>query len=109
MKKVAILAALSLLALLIVLPITSSVNQTVGNPVLNNGTLRADGTPIPPLPPKKKLHRDSTSLVADGTPIPPLPPKKKLYRDSTSLVADGTPIPPLPPKKLRSTGVAVSA
>ena len=75
MKKIAVLAALSLLALLIVLPITSSVNETVSNPVLYNGTLRADGYPIPPLPPKK-LHSDSTSLVADGYPIPPLPPKK---------------------------------
>ncbi|HVS88424.1 MAG TPA: hypothetical protein VHF01_09420 [Candidatus Acidoferrum sp.] len=82
MKKVAVLAALSLLALLIVLPITSSVNQTVGNPVLNNGTLRADGNPGPPLPPKK-LHRDFTSLVADGNPGPPLPPKK-LHRDSAA-------------------------
>jgi hypothetical protein len=53
MTKVAVLAALSLLALLIVLPITSSVNQTVGNPVLNNGTLRAEGAPMPPFPPKK--------------------------------------------------------
>ena len=74
MKKVAIVSVLSVFALLIVRPITSSVNQTVGNPVLNNGTLRADGYPIPPLP---KLHRDSTSLVADGYPIPPLP---KLHR-----------------------------
>jgi hypothetical protein len=92
MKKVAILCVLSLFALLIVLPITSSFNQTVGNPVLDHRTLRADGYPIPPL---KKLHHDSTSLVADGYPIPPL---KKLHRDSTSLVADGYPIPPL--KKL---------
>ncbi len=42
MKKVALLTALSLLALLIVLPITSSVNQTVSNPVLYNGTLRVN-------------------------------------------------------------------
>ena len=58
MKKVAILCVLSLFALLIVLPITSSVNQAVGNPVLNNGTLRAEGAPMPPLPP----HR--TSIAA---------------------------------------------
>jgi hypothetical protein len=78
MKKVAILCVLSLFALLIVLPITSSFNQTVGNPVLNHRTLRADGFPIPPV---KKLHRDSTSLVADGFPIPPV---KKLHRDSAA-------------------------
>lgn len=58
MKKVAILCVLLLFALLIVRSITSSVNQTVGNPVLNNGTLRADGYPIPP---PKKLHRDSAA------------------------------------------------
>jgi hypothetical protein len=77
MKIVAILCVLSLFALLIVLPITSSVNQAVGNPVLNNGVVSADGTPGPPLPPKKQLHSTSTSLVADGTPGPPLPPKKQ--------------------------------
>jgi hypothetical protein len=59
MKKVAILCVLSLFALLIVRPITSSVNQAVGNPALNNGTLRADGTPGPPFP--KKLHRTSAA------------------------------------------------
>ena len=53
MKKVAILCVLSLFAFLMLLPITSSVNQTVGNPVFNNGTLRADGMPGPILPPKK--------------------------------------------------------
>jgi hypothetical protein len=98
MKTLAIFCVLSLFALLIVLPITSSFNQTVGNPVLNNGTLRADGFPIPP---PKKLHRDSTSLVADGFPIPP---PKKLHRDSTSLLADGFPIPP--PKKLHRDAAA---
>jgi hypothetical protein len=78
MKKVAIVSVLSVFALLIVCPITSSVNQTVGNPVLNNGTLCADGFPGPPLP---KLHRDSTSLVADGFPGPPLP---KLHRTTAA-------------------------
>jgi hypothetical protein len=78
MKKVAIVSVLSVFALLIVRPITSSVNQTVGNSVLNNGTLRADGFPVPP---PKKLHRDSNSLVADGFPIPP---PKKLHRTSTA-------------------------
>src|SRR5260370_37448818 len=98
MKKVALICVLSLFALLIVLPITSSVNQAVGNPVLNNGTLRADGFPIPP---PVKLHRNSTSLVADGFPIPP---PVKLHRTSTSLVADGFPIPP--PVKLHRTSAA---
>jgi hypothetical protein len=105
MKNAVILSALLLLTLLIVLPIKSIVNHTLGNPVLHSPTLRVDGYPIPPLPPKK-LHRNSTSLVADGYPIPPLPPKK-LHRNSTSLVADGYPIPPLPPKKLRSSYAAV--
>ena len=62
MRKVATLAALSLLALLIVLPITSSVNPTVGNSVLHKGTLVADGWPGP-LP---KLHSMSGALVADA-------------------------------------------
>jgi hypothetical protein len=78
MKKVAIVSVLLVFALLIVRPITSSVNQTVGNSVFNNGTLHADGFPGPPLP---KLHRDSTSLVADGFPGPPLP---KLHRTTAA-------------------------
>jgi hypothetical protein len=78
MKKVVILCVLLLFALLIVRPITSSVNQTVGNSVLDRRILRADGYPIPPLP---KLRPDSTSLVADGYPIPPLP---KLHRTSAA-------------------------
>lgn len=82
MKKAVILAALSLLTLLIVLPIKSFVNQTSGNPVLHNPALRVDGNPGPPLPPKK-LHGTSTSLVADGNPGPPLPPKK-LHRTSAA-------------------------
>ena len=83
MKKVAVLAALSLLALLIVLTITSSVNLNVGNLVFNNGTLRADGMPGPILPPKKPLAPTAVSsgthlLIADGMPGPILPPKKPL-------------------------------
>jgi hypothetical protein len=81
MNKVVVLAALSLLALLIVLTITSSVNQTVSNPVLNNCTLRADGAPGPPFPPKKlrataAVSSDTQLLIADGAPGPPFPPKK---------------------------------
>jgi hypothetical protein len=81
MKKIAFLAALSLLALLIVLPVITSINSPVSNPVLYNGTFCADGTPIPPLPPKKSSAATAKSsgtqlLIADGTPIPPLPPKK---------------------------------
>jgi hypothetical protein len=83
MKKIAFLAALAFLALLIVLTITSSVNQTVGNLVFNNGTLRADGMPGPILPPKKPraataVPSDTHLLIADGMPGPILPPKKPL-------------------------------
>jgi hypothetical protein len=81
MNKVALLAALSLLALLIVLPITSSVNLSLGNSVLEYGTLRADGMPGPILPPKKPrtataVSSDAQLLIADGMPGPILPPKK---------------------------------
>jgi hypothetical protein len=100
MTKAVIVAALSLFTLLIVLPIKSFVNQTVGNPILHDLTLRVDGNPYPPLPPKK-LRLSPTTLVADGNPYPPLPPKK-LRLSPTTLVADGNPYPPLPPKKLRN-------
>ena len=54
MRKVAVLFGLTLLAVLILLPVTRSVNATVGNnPVLHNGPIQADGAPVPPFPPKK--------------------------------------------------------
>jgi hypothetical protein len=98
MKKVAIMCVFSLFALLIVLPVTSSVNPIPGNPTLENSTLRADGFPVPP---PVRLHRDSASLVADGFPVPP---PVKLHRDSASLVADGFPVPP--PVKLHRISAA---
>jgi hypothetical protein len=78
MKKVAIIWMFSLFALLIILPVTSSVNPIPGNPTLENGTLRADGYPLPP---PVRLRRDSTSIVADGYP---LPPPVRLRRDSAA-------------------------
>ena len=81
------LLGLSLLAVAIVIPSVVGVNH------FTKSNLRADGTPIPPLPPPKPM------LLADGTPIPPLPPPKGLFDGSQILVADGTPIPPLPPPK----------
>lgn len=63
MKKFAILSAVLLLAAIILLPGSSSGKYNVSKPTV------ADGTPIPPFPPKP-----SVILVADGTPIPPFPP-----------------------------------
>jgi hypothetical protein len=97
MKNAVILSALLLLTLVIVLPIKSIVNHSLGNPVLLNPTLRVDGNPYPPLPPKKPSLSPST-LVPDGNLYPPLPPKKPSL-SSDSLIADGNPYPPLPPKK----------
>ncbi len=87
----------SLAAIAILVPLTVSVNpfgkhqgSTTASP-----SLKADGIPIPPLPPPKGSGGaiGSEVLVADGIPIPPLPPPK------LTLVADGIPIPPLPPPK----------
>jgi hypothetical protein len=91
MKKAVILATLSILTLLIVLSIKSFVNQTSGNPVLNNPALRVDGNPYPPLPKKRSIS--PATLVADGNPYPPLPKKRSVSSDS--LIADGNPYPPL--------------
>jgi len=70
-KKVAGLSGLSLLIASIVVPAGSSVNQ---NATTNGSTQmqRADGMPLPPLPPPGK----GSSLIADGMPLPPLPPSK---------------------------------
>ena len=100
MKKALILSALSLLTLLIVLPIKSIVNHSLGNPVFDNPILRADGNPYPPLPKKPSLS--PATLVADGNPYPPLPKKRSLSSDS--LIADGNPYPPLPKKPSSGLG-----
>ena len=47
MKKITVLAGLSLFALLIVLPVTCSVKQTASNPAVDNPVLRVDTVPLP--------------------------------------------------------------
>jgi hypothetical protein len=96
LKKTAIAVAVFLLAVLMVLPVVRSVNLSAGKSVTIDRVLIADGSPIPPYPPKPPSIKAST-LVADGSPIPPYPPKPPSMKAST-LVADGSPIPPYPPK-----------
>jgi hypothetical protein len=87
MKKLATLTALSLLAMLIVLPTACSVNYSGSN------SLIADGWPTPfPVP-----HvQDNSLLTADGWPTPfPVPH----VQDNSLLTADGWPTPfPVPPQ-----------
>ncbi len=66
LKKTAIAVAVLLLAVSMVLPVGRSVNLSAGKCATIEGTLMADGSPIPPYPP---------TLVADGSPIPPYPAK----------------------------------
>ena len=75
MRQIAVFLGFTLLAVVILLPVTHSVNTLVGNPVLHNGSIQADGTPGPPFPPKKP-RAASPAIIADGTPGPPFPPKK---------------------------------
>jgi len=88
MKKVVCLSGLLILAGLIVLPVSNSLNSDISKPVV------ADGSPLPwPVPP---FPPSSTTLVADGSPLPwPVPPFPPA---SATLVADGSPLPwPVPP------------
>jgi len=87
LKKTAIAVAVLLLAVSMVLPVVRSVNLSAGKCATIEGTLMADGSPIPPYPP---------TLVADGSPIPPYPPKPSM--NAGTLVADGSPIQAYPPK-----------
>lgn len=88
---------LSLAAIAILVPLLSSVNpfDKHQRSTTNSPSLKADGIPVPPLPPPKGTGSaiGSEVLVADGIPVPPLPPPKP------TLVADGIPVPPLPPPK----------
>ena len=92
MKKTTLAVAVSVLAVLMVLPVVRSVNLSAGKPGTVNRTLYADGWPSPPFSPKL-LSTDASTLVADGNPFPPFPPKS-----AVTLFADGNPFPPFPPK-----------
>jgi hypothetical protein len=72
MKKVALLLAIVVAAMLILLPVNGRVNGTHEISVLDKVSLQADGGPLPsPIPPP---HSVST-LTADGGPLPsPIPP-----------------------------------
>ena len=90
MKKTTLAVAVSVFAVLMVLPVVRSVKLSAGKPVTIDRTLRADGWPLPPpIPPSQ-----GGTLVADGWPLPPpIPP-------SQVLVADGWPLPPpIPPSQ----------
>jgi len=94
---------LSFAAIAILVPLVYSVNYfgtQTQNPA-NPPSLKADGIPVPPLPPPKGAAIGSEILIADGIPVPPLPPPK------LTLVADGIPVPPLPPKGGTVTALAL--
>jgi hypothetical protein len=69
MRRLFILVLAGALAALILLPVTATVNPTVGK-----AAWVAEGDPIPPIPPKAKLSVGN--LRAEGDPIPPIPPKR---------------------------------
>ena len=72
MKKIAFGLFVSALAVLMLTPISTGVNQTL----VNNPPSLADGSlPPPPLPPGLNGLRGDVSFLADGSlPPPPLPP-----------------------------------
>jgi hypothetical protein len=92
MKKTTLAVAVSVLAVLMVLPVVRSVKLSAGKPVTIDRTMIADGWRMSPLLPKPS-SMDAGTLVADGNPFPPFPPKS-----AATLFADGNPFPPFPPK-----------
>jgi hypothetical protein len=71
-KKLVFVVSLSILACLIVLPVTRSFNNSAVNHAISAPSVVAEGNPMPlPLPPKT-----GKVLIAEGNPMPlPLPPK----------------------------------
>jgi len=96
-KKTLLLVVISSLAVLMLLPVSGSVNTTGGKLQVNSVTLSADGSPIPPYPPQAT----APVVVADGSPIPPYPPQRTTA--TPVVIADGSPIPPYPPQKTVSS------
>ena len=83
------------LAVVILLPVVSTVNATVVPNASSHSALVADGTPAPPPAPNPWLL-PTQQLVADGTPAPP-PAPNPWFQPTPELVADGTPAPPPAP------------
>ncbi len=71
MKKIAIVVAVSVLAVLIIPPVMRSVNLSAGKPVSIDRALTADGWPLPPPILKVAPSKAADALVADGWPLPP--------------------------------------
>lgn len=91
MNSKVIYASILMLALLIVLPVVSTVNATPAQNASGNSAVVADGTPAPP-PVPNPWFQSAPELLADGTPAPP--PVPNPWLTPTDLVADGTPAPP---------------
>lgn len=90
MKKYAVGSAILFFALLIVLPVTYSVNHSAYNPAPGKSLQRADGAPMPaPIP------HQAIAIIADGAPMPAPIPHGTV--SDNSLIADGAPMPaPIP-------------
>jgi hypothetical protein len=103
LKKTALAVAVSVLAVLIVLPVVGSVNLSAGKSITIDRTQFADGSPLPPPIPPSSMNADT--FVADGSPLPPPIPPSSMSADT--FVADGSPLPPpIPPKTPQSRLVA---
>jgi hypothetical protein len=75
MKKEYLIVAFTLSVSLILLSVAVPVNHSSTLPSWRNGTMQADGIPLPPpKPPKPGVNNGVT--VADGIPLPPPKPPK---------------------------------
>jgi hypothetical protein len=92
MKNVSVGLALLVLAILIVLPVVSNVNELPNNKLSLSPLLFASGSPLPgPQPPPPVL----TVLSASGSPLPGPQPPPPVF---AVLSASGSPLPgPQPP------------
>jgi hypothetical protein len=107
LKKTAIAVAVSLLAVLIVLPVVRSVNLPAGKPITIDRIQYADGSPLPPPIPPKPPSVNANALLADGSPLPPPIPPKPPSTSVDAFVRDGSPLPPpIPPKPPQSQMLA---
>jgi hypothetical protein len=105
LKKITFVLLVLALAVLMVLPAISGVNQSANVLAGTKNSLRADGSPMPlsiPQPAPDTYTTTGKTLIADGAPVPvPLPPPGLWTNTDKSFVADGAPVPvPLPPPGL---------
>lgn len=99
MKKISVNLAIALSVSPIVLSLIRPVNYSLARISHGRAVLVADGTGLPPMPPR---NHNIVILALDGAAVPPTPPPPPRAIENSLLLLDGAGWPPAPPPPPRS-------